>query len=105
MRGVLLATLIVLGPGAVFGPGALAEDLPVPPIPPERPFIEVAPVPNIDAREPVAEATSSPSIDVKFYRAKPYEPGLGFAPGSRYQSSEDRKPIQTPGLSISVPLQ
>ena len=31
-------------------------------------------------------------------------PSVGFAPGSRYQTTEDRKPIQTPGFSISVPL-
>jgi hypothetical protein len=100
VRRILLAAFIV------FGPAALAEDLPVPPIPPEHPPLgQVAPVPNIDAREPVAATSNAPSIDVRLYRARPYDPGLGFAPGSRYQTSEDRKAIQTPGLSISVPLQ
>jgi hypothetical protein len=100
MRRVLLAALTVLGPAA------MAEDLPVPPIPPEHPpLAEIAPVPNFDAQAPIAAASNAPSIDVRLYRARPYDPGMGFAPGSRYQSSEDRKPIQTPGLSINVPLQ
>jgi hypothetical protein len=99
VRRMLLAAFIV------FGPPARAEDLPVPPIPPEHPpLADIAPVPNIDATEPIAPASNSPSIDVKLYRARPYDPGLGFAPGSRYQTSEDRKAIQTPGISISVPL-
>jgi len=100
MRRLLHAALIVLGPAA------MVEDLPVPPIPPERPpLAEVAPVPNVDAREPVAAASNAPTIDVRFYRARPYDQGMGFAPGSRYQTSEDRKPIQTPGVSVTVPLQ
>jgi hypothetical protein len=100
MRPILLAALTVLGPAA------MAEDLPVPPIPPEHPpLADIAPVPNIDAQAPIAAASNAPSIDVRLYRARPYDPGMGFAPGSRYQSSEDRKPIQTPGLSINVPLQ
>jgi hypothetical protein len=78
----------------------------VPPIPPEHPPVaETAPVPNADARAPIAPQSASPTVDLRLYRARPYDPGLGFAPGSRYQTSEDRKPIQTPGLSINVPLQ
>lgn len=85
---------------------AMAEDLPVPPIPPEHPPIaEAAPVPNVNAEAPAAPASDEPSVNVKVYRATMYDPGLGFAPGSRYQSTEERKPIQTPGVSISVPLQ
>jgi hypothetical protein len=100
MRHILLATYIVLGPAA------LAGELPVPPLPPEQPVLaEIAPVPNVDAQAPVVAGSDAPSIDVRLYRAQPYDPGLGFAPGSRYQTTEDRKPIQTPGLSIKVPLQ
>ena len=89
----------------VLGPIALADNLPVPPIPPsEPPAGDAAPVPNIDFRGPSATAGEQPSVSLRLYRARPYDPGLGFAPGSRYQSTEDRKPIQTPGLSFSVPL-
>jgi hypothetical protein len=84
---------------------ATAEGLPIPPIPPEHPPIaEAAPVPDVNAEAPVAPASDEPSVNVKVYRATMYDPGVGFAPGSRYQTTEDRKPIQTPGLSISVPL-
>lgn len=99
------ATFFVLGTLFMSADGAMANELPVPPIPPEHPSLaEVAPVPNPDARAPVASASDSPTFDVRLYRARPYEPGMGFTPGSRYQTNEDRKPIQTPGLSVSVPL-
>jgi len=106
MTRILLTTSIMLGTFIASGPGATADNLPVPPIPPEHPLLaEVAPVPNLDARVPVTAASDSPTFDVRLYRARPYDPGMGFAPGSRYQTSEDRKPIQTPGVSISVPLE
>ncbi len=84
---------------------AMADDLPVPPVPPSNPPTgQAAPVPNVDARLPTAPASNTLSIDVRLYRARPYDPAYGFVPGSRYQSTEERKPIQTPGLSVSVPL-
>lgn len=99
MRHALLIASIILG-----GP-AMAQGLPLPPIPPARPPAdEAAPVPNVDAHPPAAQLREGPSVDVRLYRAKRYDPSLGFAPGSRYQSTEDRKPIQTPGISVSVPL-
>ncbi len=84
---------------------AVADTLPVPPIPPQVPPIaDAAPVPDLNAEAPVTPASDQPSVNVRLYRARMYDPGFGFVPGSRYQSTEDRKPIQTPGLSISVPL-
>jgi hypothetical protein len=84
---------------------AFADDLPVPPIPPERPPIgEAAPTPNIDARVPMSPPSERPSVDVRLFRADTLDPSLGFAPGSRFQTAEERKPIQTPGLSVTVPL-
>jgi hypothetical protein len=99
MRHSLLLMLLALAPSA------FAEGLPVPPVPPERyPLGETAPVPNLDATAPVAPLSDEPTLAVRMYRARTYDPGYGFAPGSRYQSTEDRKPIQTPGFSINVPL-
>jgi hypothetical protein len=99
MRVIVLAAFI-----ATISP-AMAEDLPVPPIPPDHPRLaEAAPVPDPDAKAPVTPVPDKPSVDVRLYRARSYDPGFGFAPGSRYQDSEERKPIQTPGLSIRVPL-
>ncbi len=84
---------------------ALAEDLPLPPIPPDNPPVdESAPVPNFDARAPLPPSSEQASVNVKLYRADPPDPSLGFLPGSRFQNSEDRKPIQTPGFSVTVPL-
>jgi hypothetical protein len=85
---------------------ATAEELPLPPIPPEHPpAADAAPIPNVNARAPVTPTSSKPSVNVTMYRAPMYDPGVGFTPGSRYQSSEDRKPIQTPGFSVSVPIE
>ena len=86
-------------------PVAMAEDLPVPPVPPERPpHGDLAPVPDVAVAAPVALPSEKPSFDFKLYRAGQFDTNVGFTPGSRYQTSEDRKPIQTPGFSISVPL-
>jgi hypothetical protein len=98
---ILLALTLLMG----IGSAAIAEDLPVPPIPPNiAPIADAAPVPNPDAEAPVTPSSDEPSVNVRLYRVRMYDPSAGFVPGSRYQSSEDRKPIQTPGLSISVPL-
>lgn len=84
---------------------AFAEDLPVPPIPPVIGYTsEAAPVPDANAKAPNPPASDKPSVNMKLYRAQTYDPSVGFTPGSRYQTSEDRKPIQTPGFSVTVPL-
>jgi hypothetical protein len=99
MRRVLLAAL------AAPYSFAMAGSLPVPPAPPDHPpLADAAPVPNVYAEAPVAPAPAKTSVNVKLYRVDIYDPGVAFVPGSRYQTSEDRKPIQTPGLAISVPL-
>jgi hypothetical protein len=101
MRALLLLAAI-----SVSGSRAMAEDLPVPPIPPEHPpLADAAPVPNVNAEAPVTPTSGKPSVNVTVYRVTLYDPSMGFVPGSRYQSSEDRKPIQTPGFSVSVPLE
>jgi hypothetical protein len=79
--------------------------LPLPPLPPDTPPAQVsAPLPRTDNSAPPEAVAEGPSVGIKLYRNRPYDPGVGFAPGSRYQSAEDRKPIQTPGLGFRVPL-
>lgn len=96
---------LAVGSNLAIDAGAMAADLPVPPIPPTHdPMGDDAPVPNLDARGPVALTSNKPTVDVRLYRARLYDPSAGFAPGSRYQTTEDRKPIQTPGFVVSVPL-
>jgi hypothetical protein len=101
MRGAALAAMLMM-----VGPFAMAEDLPIPPIPPVHQFLtEAAPVPNVDAAAPVAPASDKTTVYMRLYRNRMYDPSVGFVPGSRFQTAEDRKPIQTPGFSVSVPLQ
>jgi len=100
MKQLLLVAMFL-----AIGQYAVAEDLPVPPLPPDiTPLADAAPVPNVNAQAPVPPASDEPSVNVRLYRIKTYDSSAGFVPGSRYQSTEDRKPIQTPGFSISVPL-
>ncbi len=100
MKKLVLLPLLM-----TFGPVALADDLPVPTIPPPvPPLADAAPVPNFDAQAPVTPDSEEPSLNVRLYRARTYDASAGFVPGSRYQTSEDRKAIQTPGFSINVPL-
>jgi hypothetical protein len=83
----------------------LANELPIPPIPPaSHPSSTPAPVPDDQVRAPIAEVNSGPSVALRFYRNPAYTQGAGFTPGSQFQTPEDRKPIQTPGFSVSVPL-
>ncbi len=98
-RPALVALFLALAPWAK------AEDLPIPPLPPANlPVNEAAPVPDVDAVGPIAPASDKTTVNVKLYRNRMYDPSVGFVPGSRFQTAEDRKPIQTPGFSISVPL-
>ncbi|MDR3537051.1 MAG: hypothetical protein P4L71_11180 [Acetobacteraceae bacterium] len=79
--------------------------LPIPPIPPTHPPTDTAaPVPDDDMRAPVTVADATTQVKLQLYRVHRYDGSRGFLPGSRYESTEDRRPIQTPGLSVSVPL-
>ena len=42
---------------------------------------------------------------VDLRRIQRFYQGLGYAPGSHFATSEEKRPIQTPGLSVQVPLQ
>jgi hypothetical protein len=82
------------------------HSLPVPPIPPPNPPTDqLAPVPNPDLREPTEIATEGARVGLQDFRARTFNnQGLGYTPGSQYESTEDKRPIQTPGLSVQVPL-
>jgi hypothetical protein len=107
-RVAVLVWLVLASPLFTYlplAPLALATELPIPPIPPPSPpSATAAPIPDNDVDAPAAAVQTGPRLALKFYRAQTYDPGMGFGPGSRYRTSEDRKPIQTPGFSVSVPL-
>ena len=92
-----LAGLVVMAAGG-------APELPVPPVPPPNPPSDTAPVPDDDAQGPRALTADDAQFRLRLYRMQRYDASQGFIPGSRYESSEDKKAIQTPGLSLSVPL-
>jgi hypothetical protein len=42
---------------------------------------------------------------VRIFSLNEHDSGLGFIPGSAYPAPEDRKAMQTPGITLSVPMQ
>jgi hypothetical protein len=98
-----LSLLLTVAAGPVKYPEPAL--LPVPPIPPAHPpSDQSAPVPNADAAAP-ASATLLPNVTFQDFRAAQFANSPGYAPGSQFQTSEDKRSIQTPGLTWKVPLQ
>jgi hypothetical protein len=91
----------------VFTAGASPKhSLPVPPIPPANPpRDQSAPVPNPDVRAPTEISSQGARVGLQDFRARRFNnEGLGYTPGSQYENTEDKRAIQTPGLSVQVPL-
>ncbi len=83
---------------------AVAQPLPIPPIPPTNPpTADLAPRPNPDILPPVA-GPEGVRVRPEVFQATRPDASLGFTPGSRYQSSDERSQWQTPGLRMTVPL-
>jgi hypothetical protein len=106
IKGSIVAAwpFLVLLASAGAGPN---RSLPVPPIPPANPpTARTAPTPNRDAVGPLTPAENGPKVQLKDFRAGPFQQsGLAYSRGSQFQSDEDKRPIQTPGLTVRVPLQ
>lgn len=85
---------------------ALADPLPVPPPPPAQVSgAAAAPVPDPDARLNLPDGDPRASLEIRNFQTPSYSAGQAFAPGSRFRTPEERRPIQTPGLSLVVPLE
>lgn len=76
-----------------------------PPLPADPPTDEVAPMPNDSVSFPANSGPAQSTFALRIYRMRSYSTGDGFIPGSAYESPEDRKPMQTPGFMVTVPLQ
>ena len=81
---------------------------PIPPIPPHATsqLAKPAPVPDQDAQPPPdPNSTPHTKVSVANFRRQPTaDSGAGFPYGSQFQSREDARPIQTPGLTVTIPL-
>jgi hypothetical protein len=99
---ILWASLVLLATVAASPP----RSLPLPPIPPPHPPTDQsAPVPDRDAQAPPEIGAQGTRVDVRDFRVRRFNQGLGYVPGSQFESSEEKRPIQTPGLAVQVPLQ
>lgn len=86
---------------------APAEDLPVPPLPPDLPpLAQSAPIPNPDAQAPVtALQTARPGLRPDLYRPKSYNRGDGYLSGSGQYDEGRFKQGPSGGVRLDVPLQ
>jgi hypothetical protein len=103
---VTRAVLVLLG-GMLLAAAGPRASLPLPPpLPVDPPTDQAAPVPDQDsqlaARVPQEPRTA---WDLRVYRMEDLYTGEGYIPGSAYQSPEQRRPMQTPGFMVTVPLQ
>ena len=76
-----------------------------PPLPFDPPHDLSAPVPNESVRLPDPADLHGSTFALRIYRMREFGTGEGFIPGSAYASPEDRRPLQTPGFMVTVPLQ
>jgi hypothetical protein len=76
-----------------------------PPLPTDPPDDLAAPVPDYAPAVPDASTQVGTAWALRIYRIQEFGTGEGFIPGSAYQSPEQRKPMQTPGFIVTVPLQ
>jgi hypothetical protein len=64
-----------------------------------------APMPNRDITGPLVLEPQGAQFSVSNFRIRRTDQSLGYGPGSQYETTEDKRPIPTPGLTIRVPLQ
>ena len=87
-------------------PAKPTHALPVPPIPPAHPPMDQsAPVPDLSASAPLVVDPQRAQIGLTDFRLRRYDHSAGYTPGSQFQTSEEKRAIQTPGLRLRVPLQ
>jgi len=99
----LLGSLLLAGAAPL--PVLRLAALPLPPPLPARPPVdEAAPVPDADVQAPDAMARGPAVFAVRVYPMREFGTSDGFIPGSAYQSPEQRKPVQTPGFMVTLPL-
>lgn len=78
-----------------------------PPLPANPPVDQAAPVPDNNAHVPGAldQDQGGAAFALRVYRMQEFGTGEGYVAGSEYQSPEQRKPLQTPGFTVTWPLQ
>jgi hypothetical protein len=103
LGGLLLAAA---GPHRALPPPA-SPPLPLPPpLPTDPPMDLAAPMPDDSLGLPTGPARNQTTTWApQLYRMQDLSSGEGYIPGSAYQAPEQRKPIQTPGFMVTVPLQ
>lgn len=99
---IRLAAMLVAG--AVVGAARSPLPLPLPPTPPKHiPAGDAAPVP--DRLLSYDRGARSTEFHLRIFSLQEHDSGVAFIPGSAYAAPEDRKFMQTPGFTVSLPMQ
>jgi hypothetical protein len=99
----VFSALVVLVSTAAASP---APSLPIPPIPPaDPPSDHAAPMPDRSLQAPPGDGGRGVQVNVEDFRIERFYQGLGYGPGSHFETSEEKRPIQTPGVTLKLPLQ
>lgn len=84
---------------------AARSSLPLPPLPPaDAQTGEPAPLPDGNLPPSPSVGTETTKFNVRMFSLDEHGGGLAFIPGSAYVPPEDRKPMQTPGITVSLPV-
>ena len=62
-------------------------------------------MPDSSLEAPSAGSGQRVQVNVSDFRIERFYQGMGYGPGSHYETSEEKRPIQTPGETLKVPLQ
>ena len=107
------ALAVLLG-GLVLGAAGPRVSLPLPPplplplpppLPANPPADLAAPMPDAALRPSIGIVRNATEFGLRVYPLQDLDTGAGYIPGSAYQSPEQRRPMQTPGFMVTVPLQ
>lgn len=99
----LLLGSLLLAAAAPRTPPWMPLPLP-PPLPLDPPSDQAAPVPAGNLAAVAQAGRSQTEFALRFYQMQEYGTGDGYIPGSAYESPEERKPMQTPGFLVTIPL-
>ena len=82
------------------------QDLPVPPIPPDLPPVQLAPVPDFNAAAPLgSNGKQAAGLRPDVFRAKSYNRGDGYVNGSGDHDEGRFRQGPSAGFRLDVPLQ
>ena len=84
----------------------LSRQVPIPPVPnANAPLTTPAPVPDRDAQSPLGpDSLPHTRVTPTDFRSPNVYTGAAYPYGSQFPTPEDKQPLGTPGLTVTIPL-